>query len=99
MTEGLAAGTADTLLSSWSHVPRAIVEAGLWCAVEICTDVPAQRWEPRLLLCLGDDIAVLAEIADWIVDVPMWDARVAGYTRDDPCRADHAPTALVHVAV
>jgi hypothetical protein len=72
---------------------------GLWCVIEICADVPAQRWEPRLLLCLTDVVAILGEIASWIKDVPTWDARIAGYTREEPWRDDRAPTALCHVAV
>jgi hypothetical protein len=89
----------DALLPAWSEVPRAIVDAGLWCVVEICTDVPAQRWEPRLMLCLTDVVALLREIVGWIEDVPMWDVRIAGYEREALWRDEAAPTALCHVAV
>jgi hypothetical protein len=89
----------DALLPPWSPVPEAIVEAGLWCVIEICIDIPAQRWEPRLLLCLTDVPAILREIIRWIDAVPMWDVRIAGYTREELCREHQAPTALCHVAL
>jgi hypothetical protein len=89
----------DELLPPWSLVPEAIVDAGLWCAIEICIDIPAQRWEPRLLICLTDVPEIVREIVRWIDDVPMWDVRITGYTREELCREHQAPTALCHVAL
>ncbi|HEX7300471.1 MAG TPA: hypothetical protein VF257_15850 [Solirubrobacteraceae bacterium] len=94
-----ASATLDGLLPPWTDVPPALVDAGLWCVIEVCTDVPAQRWEPRLVLFLTDAVALVREVAAWIEDVPMWDARVAGYARDALRRDEAAPTALCHVAL
>jgi hypothetical protein len=83
--------------SSWAGAAQAIVQAGLWCAVEVWGDTAATRWEPRLIICREhiDDIARAIAVA--ISDAPDYDARIAGYTRDSWLRVDAAPTALCHL--
>jgi len=77
---------------------QAIIDAGLWCVVEVCLDVPAQRWEPRLLVCRDDVLAVARTAAEWTCASPDQDVRLAGYTRDTLVRVDEAPAPLCHVA-
>jgi len=77
---------------------RATLDARLWCVVEVCLDVPAQTWEPRLLICRDDPDAVAAAAADWIREAPERDVRLAGYTRDTLRRVDAAPAPICHVA-
>ena len=80
-----------------AYAAREIVDAGLWCTVELCTDVPAQAWEPRLVICRTDLGEVLEAVEGWIHDVPECDARIAGYTRGTLRRVADAPVALCHV--
>lgn len=77
---------------------QAILDARLWCVVEVCTDVPAQTWEPRLLVCRDDAEVVATAADDWFRQEPEHDVRLAGYTRDTLRRVDGAPAPLCHVA-
>jgi hypothetical protein len=77
---------------------RRILAAGLWCTVEVCTDIPGQVWEPRVVICRTDPDEALDAVADWVRDVPGVDARLAGYTRRRLRRARNTPVALCHVA-
>lgn len=60
---------------------QAVIDAGGWCVLELCIDVPTQRWEPRLLVCneRADDVAEAVGI-ELVLD-PACDARISGYNR------------------
>jgi len=85
-------------LNPWVPTASAIVDAGLWCVIEVCVDTAADEWEPRLLICHNDTQGILRAVAEWIAGVPTLSARIAGYTRDRLRRVDWAPIALCHVA-
>ena len=89
----------DRLLPRWEPAAGAILGLDLWCTIEVCTDVPAGRWEQRLAICLDDLAGVAVAVADWIAESPGTDARIAGCTRDNLGSVAGAPTALVHVAL
>ena len=93
-------GRPDALVvPSCAEAAREIIQAGLWCTVEICTDVPAQVWEPRLVICRTDPDGVLEAVEGWVADVPEHDVRLAGYARRTLRRTVGSPIALCHVAV
>jgi hypothetical protein len=77
---------------------RAIVARGRWCAIEVCRDVPEQRWEPRLLICLADPLVIADAVAEWNAAEDTLDVRVAGYSRDGLHRDEGGPLLLCHVA-
>jgi hypothetical protein len=77
---------------------RAIVARGRWCAIEVCRDVPEQRWEPRLLICLPDPLVIADALEEWIAAEDGLDVRVAGYSRDGLRRDEGGPVLLCHVA-
>jgi CBS domain-containing protein len=60
---------------------QSILDQGGWCVFEVCTDVPGQRWEARLLIfeLLAD--AVADAVADEIDYEPFYDARLTGCDR------------------
>ncbi len=94
----MAGREIDNLLPPWQGTAATILGMGLWCGIEVCVSVPAQAWEPRLII-FRDSVAGIADAAaEWIDDFPGCDARIAGYTRTGLRRLDHAPTALCHVA-
>jgi hypothetical protein len=76
----------------------AILQAGGWCVLEICTDVPAQRWEAQLLIFDLTADAVADVVAQEVADRPDHDARLTGCDRATlaPCAALGAH--LVYVA-
>jgi hypothetical protein len=90
-----AAGAA---VQEWITAARAIVSGGMWCAIETCTDIAAQSWEPVLLICSDEEEMVSRELAAWIADFPAQDLRVCGYTRDTLHRVDGAPKAICYLA-
>ena len=90
-------GSLDELLPPWLPAVMAIVERGLWCVVEACMDVSAQRWEPILIICERNGADSAISIAECIDDFPACDLRVAGYARDTLSRVEQAPTALCHL--
>ncbi|MBA2522493.1 MAG: hypothetical protein H0V25_04090 [Solirubrobacterales bacterium] len=77
---------------------RSILADDLWCVLEVCADPATQRWSPALILCTDDEDRVAAELARWVTDVPQFDVRLSGYTRDTLSRAADAPEALCHLA-
>lgn len=91
-------GSLEPMLEPWAPVAGEIVAEGLWCVLESCWDVAAQRWEPELLICSDDEGEIEAEVAAWAADHPALDLRVSGYTRDALHRAGWAPQALCHLA-
>lgn len=60
---------------------RAFLEAGAWCALELCSDIPAQRWQPRLIVCDGRPSFVVDAIAQELDREPNADARITAYHR------------------
>ena len=88
----------DMLLIPWQDAAAAILRRGLWCVVEVCVDVPAQAWEPRLIIFRDSVGGVADAVTDWIGDFPGCDARVSGYSRAGLRRIDDAPAALCHIA-
>jgi hypothetical protein len=86
------------LLIPWQDAAAAILRRGLWCVVEVCVDVPAQAWEPRLIIFRDSVGGVADAVTDWIGDFPGCDARVSGYSRAGLRRIDDAPAALCHIA-
>jgi hypothetical protein len=84
--------------AGWPAAADAIVQAGLWCVIEVGDDDAPGGWEPRLIICRTglDDIAEV--IALRIAAVPPRTERIAGYTRDTLVRVDSAPTALCYIA-
>jgi hypothetical protein len=75
-----------------------ILARGDWCTVEVCRDVPEQRWEARLMICLDDPLVVADAIEEWVAADGSEDVRLAGYSRDRLGRDDEAPVVLCHVA-
>jgi hypothetical protein len=99
-TPAVAAKAAvDESLPPWLPAVTGIVEQRLWCVMEVCADVSAQSWEPRLIICERDAADSAISIAEAIKDYPESDLRIAGYTRDTLCRVEQAPTALCHIAL
>jgi CBS domain-containing protein len=60
---------------------RLVLDRGGWCLLELCVDVPRQRWEPRVLICERDPEAVAVAIESEIARQPQLDARVTGCDR------------------
>jgi hypothetical protein len=95
---GVAVSSPGRLLPPWQGTAAAILGAHLWCVIEVCRNVAAPEWEPRLII-FDDSVAGVADaIAAFISDFPGRDVRIAGYTRDHLRRNGRAPTALCHVA-
>jgi hypothetical protein len=88
----------ELTLDPWASTARAIVGNGMWCAIEACIAVAAQRWEPVLLICSGDEQQIDRALAAWIADSPEHDLRICGYTRDTLRRVEGAPRALCYLA-
>lgn len=59
----------------------AFVDAGGWCALELCVDVPTQHWEPRLVICEEEPDVVAIAIARELALEHATDARIAAYDR------------------
>lgn len=77
---------------------EAILRRGLWCGLEVCADVPAQRWEQRLVVCRTDPDAVAGVVAEWSRTEPDQDVRMIGCRRGDLRPDRTAPARLVHLA-
>jgi len=84
--------------ADWLEIARSITERGLWCVIETCSDVAAQRWAPALLICTADARVLTDEVGRWSKAFPAEDLRVAGYSRDALHRDGGAPTAICHLA-
>jgi hypothetical protein len=67
-----------------SHVlgaVRSILDQGGWCVLEVCVDVPRQRWEARAVIFdLAAEAAADAAEQEIACD-PELDARLTGYDR------------------
>jgi len=77
---------------------QSLLDAGAWCVLETCVDVPAQRWEPRLLVCRDDADAVADALVHEIGIDPGSDVRIAGYDRRTLRRAPALRAHLCYVA-
>jgi CBS domain-containing protein len=77
---------------------EAVLACGDWCVFEACVDVPAQRWEARVLIFDLDPDAVADAVRDEILLEPEHDARLTGCDRrtlsPDPAAGAH----LCHLA-
>ncbi|MGI8558768.1 MAG: CBS domain-containing protein [Solirubrobacteraceae bacterium] len=60
---------------------EAVLEHGLWCLLEACVDVAAQRWDPCIVICEEDPDAVVAAIRAWIAGGEAHDLRLRGCDR------------------
>jgi hypothetical protein len=49
--------------------------------LEVCVDVPGQRWEPRVLMCVRDPGSVADLVSQEIAREPGLDARLGGCDR------------------
>ena len=84
-----------------SHViaaAQSILDRGGWCVLEVCVDVPGQRWEARVLIFHLVAGAVADAVEEEIAYEPERDARLTGCDRrtlhGDPGLGAH----LVYVA-
>jgi CBS domain-containing protein len=60
---------------------QSILDQGGWCVFEVCTDVPRQRWEARVLIFDLVADAVADAVAEQIGYEPYYDARLTGCDR------------------
>ncbi len=67
--------------SSVIAAAQAILEQGGWCVLELCTDVPRQRWDAQVLIFDLDADAVAGAVAEEILLEPAHDARITGCDR------------------
>jgi CBS domain-containing protein len=77
---------------------QSILDQGGWCVFEVCTDVPRQRWEARVLIfvLLADGVAdAVAEQLDY---EPFHDARLTGCDRRTLCPQADMGAYLCYVA-
>jgi CBS domain-containing protein len=75
-----------------------ILDEGLWCVLEVCLDVPAQRWEPRLIVFQRDAHEVAAAVSAWIAQEPGSDVRLSGCDRSSLRPEPGVPPRLCYVA-
>lgn len=74
-----------------------IVARNLWCVVEVCVDVPDQRWERRLVIFRKEGSGVAEAIAGWVRRAPGQDVRLNGCRRTDLRLVAGAPTHLCYL--
>ncbi|HEY8764064.1 MAG TPA: CBS domain-containing protein [Solirubrobacteraceae bacterium] len=60
---------------------QSILDQGGWCMLELCVDVPAQRWEPRVVIFGGVAESVADRVADEVSYDAGLDARLSGCDR------------------
>ena len=60
---------------------RCLLAEGHWCALEVCVDVPAQRWEPRLVIFAREAEVVAEVVAEEILLDGNRDARLVACDR------------------
>jgi hypothetical protein len=58
-----------------------IIQAGGWCVIEVCIDIPGQRWEPRVYVLDRAPAAAARKVGEQIEYEPERDARIAGCDR------------------
>jgi hypothetical protein len=72
---------------------RAILEQRDWCMLEVCVDVPNQRWEPRVVICVHNADTVVDAVAGQVTCEPDRDARLVGCDRrslrPEPTKGSH----------
>ena len=81
---------------------QSIIDEGGWCVLEVCVDVPSQRWEARVLIFHLSAEAVADTVADEINYEPQRDARLTGCgrrtLRPDPAMGSHLCYVAEHPA-
>ncbi len=94
----------------WPGVPALAIEprpsrlrgrsslAGCGDMIHVCVDVPAQLWEPRLVIFREDAEAVAEVVAQWTGTMPDRDVRLSGCRRTNLRPEPDAPTQLCYVA-
>ncbi|MEA2254303.1 MAG: hypothetical protein QOG35_348 [Solirubrobacteraceae bacterium] len=75
-----------------------ILDEGLWCVLEVCLDVPAQRWEPRLIVFRRDRREVAAAVGAWVAQEPDRDVRLSACDRSSLRPEPGVPPRLCYVA-
>lgn len=75
-----------------------ILDAGFWCVLEACVDVPRQVWERRLVIFRDEGAAVADVVTEWVDSMPHRDARLSGCTRESLRTVLNAPTHLCYLA-
>jgi hypothetical protein len=75
-----------------------IIQNGGWCVLEVCVDIPRQRWEPRVVIFDLSSEAVASEVAQQIDYEPARDARLAACDRRTLRREPGAGAYLCYVA-
>jgi CBS domain-containing protein len=60
---------------------QSILDQGGWCVLEVCVDVPTQRWEARVVIFARLAEAVVDKVAEEIMVEPERDARLSGCDR------------------
>ena len=60
---------------------QSILDQGGWCVLEVCTDVPRQCWEARVVIFDRVADAVADAVAKEINYEPSYDARLTGCDR------------------
>ena len=60
---------------------QSILDLGGWCLLEVCTDVPRQHWEGRVLIFDRTAEAVADAVEEEIAYEPQHDARLTGCDR------------------
>ncbi|MBK5115312.1 MAG: TetR/AcrR family transcriptional regulator [Thermoleophilia bacterium] len=75
-----------------------ILSRRLWCVVEVCVEVPQQRWERRLVICYESGADVADALAEYAGSVPEYDIRLNGCSRTDLRLDSGAPAHLCYLA-
>jgi hypothetical protein len=75
-----------------------ILDAGLWCVVEVCLDVPSQAWERHLVIFRRDADSVADAVTKWVDSMPHHDVRLSGCRRTSLHSVPSAPKYLCYVA-
>jgi hypothetical protein len=60
---------------------RCVLRAGGWCVLEVCLDVPQQRWEARLVMFDLAPEQIAGVVQDEIELEPGLDVRLVGCDR------------------
>jgi CBS domain-containing protein len=85
-------------LDAIAAAARPILDEELWCVLEVCLDVPAQRWEPRLIVFHREAHEVAAAVREWVDREPDRDVRLSGCDRSSLRPRAGVPPRLCHVA-
>ncbi len=74
-----------------------ILDANLWCVVEVCLDIPEQVWDRRLVIFRDDGEAVADAVAEWVDSTPHLDTRLSGCARNNLHSVPVAPRHLCYL--